>query len=82
MVNEELIRNTPTKVSNGYRVAFIDEGGEVIEISDYRSLSSALFHAGFDFSKSGLPVCRVYIIRKNAVTYVKYCFVQCYGKVY
>ena len=82
MVNEEVIRNTPVKVSNGYRVVIIDEGGEVVSISDYRYLSSALFHGGFDFSKSEFPICRIYFIQKNVVTSLKHSYVQLYGNVY
>ena len=82
MINEELIKSTPTKVTNGYRVALVSSDCDDIIITDYRSLSSALFHAGFDMSQTNRTFCKIYYIRKNVVTTLKHSYLQCYGKVY
>lgn len=83
MINEEIIRSTPTKVTNGYRVVIvIDNVNDEMSISDYRSFSSALFHGGFDFSKSNGTICRIYRIQKNVVTTLKHSYVQLYGNIY
>lgn len=81
MINEELIRNTPTKVTNGYRVVIINELDEMTML-DYRTLTSAYFHGGFDFSKNNGTICRIYRIEDCAVTYLKHSYVQVYGTVY
>lgn len=83
MINEEIIRTTPAKVTNGYRVVIINaNANDDMAISDYRSLSSAFFYAGFDFSRLNGTICKIYRIQKNVVTTLKHSYVQLYGNVY